>query len=161
MRILVAALAALAFLVPGAALATTQIPDAIIIDGQKHPLFSLPLEQYYGPGRPRPQFRPPNTATWRGYIATWVIDRECLYLQSIRAWTGQGEVGLSAIFPGQTAPLPATWFTGQLRVPQGKVLRVSVPHPVHEKDLVITVEKGRVARQAIVDNAGRVGPLKR
>lgn len=161
MRVLIAALAALAFLVPQSAPATTQIPDTIIIDGQKHSLVSLPLEQYYGPGRPRPKFRAPNTATWRGYLATWEIDRGRLYLKSIRAWLGKREVGLEALFPGQNAPIPASWFTGQLRVPQGKVLRGGVPHPVHEKDLMITVEQGRVARQEIIDNAGRAGPPQR
>lgn len=34
-----------------------------------------PLEQYYSPGNPRPKFRAPNTATGRGYIATWEIDQ--------------------------------------------------------------------------------------
>jgi hypothetical protein len=161
MRALLVACAVLAFLVPQAALATTQMPDVIIIDGQKHSLYSLPLEQYYRAGHPRPKFRSPNTANWRGYIATWEIAQGRLYLQSIRAWTGQGEVGVGALFPGQKAPIPATWFTGQLRVPQGKVLRVSVPQPIHERDLIITVEKGRVTKQEIVDNAGRVGPPKR
>jgi len=158
MRALLAAFVVLAFLVPQAALATVQIPDSIIIEGQKHSLYSLPLEQYYRDGHPRPQFRWPNTATWRGYRATWEIKGGVLYLKAIRAWTEKGEVGLEALFPGQKAPIPATWFTGQLRVPQGKVLRVRMPQPIHEKDLMITVEKGRVTGQKIMDNAGRVGP---
>ncbi len=161
MRVLITALAVLVFLVPQAALATTQIPDAIIIEGQRHSLYSLPLEQYYRAGHPRPQFRSPHTANWRGYVATWEIDRGRLYLKSIRAWIGKKEVGLEALFPGQKAPIPATWFTGQLRVPQGKILKVGVPQPIHEKDLVITVEQGKVTRQEIVDNIGRVGPSKR
>jgi hypothetical protein len=161
MRVLIAALAVLACLVPRAALATTQIPESIIIDGQKQSLFTNPLESYYGKNNPRPPFKAPNTATWRGYVGTWEIDRGVLYLKAIRAWTPQGQVGLEALFPGHKGRVAATWFSGQLRVPQGKVLKPYVPHPIYEKYLMVTVEKGRVVRQEIVDNAGGVRPPRR
>jgi hypothetical protein len=159
LKIMLAALGVLCLLVPEAALATTQFPDILYLDGQKHSLDSLPLEPYYGPGNPRPKFHAPNTATWRGYIATWEIDRGLLYLKAIRAWTDQGQVGLEALFPGQKGPVPATWFNGKLKVPQGKILEVSVPHPIYEKYLMITVEKGRVINQEVVDNPGRTRSL--
>ena len=154
LKIMLSALGVLCFLVPEAALATTQFSDILYLNGQKHSLDSLPLEQYYGPGNPRPKFRAPNTATWRGYIATWEIDRGVLYLKAIRAWTNQGEVGLPALFPGQKSPVAATWFTGKLRVPQGKILKPAVPHPIFEKYLMITVEKGRVVNQEVIDDPG-------
>src|SRR5665647_1666824 len=154
LKIMIAALGVLCFLVPEAALATTQCSDILYLNGQKHSLESLALEPYYGPGNPRPNFRAPNTATWRGYIATWEIDQGFFYLKAIRAWTDQGEVGLPALFPGQKGPVPATWFTGKLKVPQGKILKVAVPHPIYEKYLMITVEKGRVVNQEVIDNPG-------
>ncbi len=149
MRILLAALTLFSLVAPGPALATTQFPDFLYLDGQKHMLFSHPLEQYYGPHHPRPRFKAPNTATWRGYIATWEIDRDVLYLKSIRAWTEQGEVGLEALFPGQAGRVPATWFTGKLQVPQGKMLKPFVPQPIYEKYLMLTVEQGRVVKRGI------------
>jgi hypothetical protein len=152
MKILLTALTILSLLVPQAALATTQFPDILYLDGQKHYLFSNPLEQYYGPNHPRPQFKAPNTATWRGYVATWEIDQGTLYLKAIRAWTHQGEVGLEALFPGHKGRVAAIWFTGKLRVPQGKVLKRSVPNPIYAKYLMITVEQGRVTGQKIIDN---------
>ena len=151
---MIAALVVLGFLVPGAALATTQRSEILYLDGQKHSLDSLPLEPYYGPGNPRPKFRAPNTATWRGYIATWEIDQGVLYLKTIQAWTDRGEVGLPALFPGQKGPVPAIWFTGKLKVPQGKILKPAVPLPIYEKYLMITVEKGRVVNQEVIDNPG-------
>jgi hypothetical protein len=154
LQILIAVLGMVGFLVPQAALATTQFSDILYLNGQKHALISLPLEAYYGPGNPRPKFRAPNTATWRGYIATWEIDRGVLYLKTIRAWTDRGEVGLATLFPGQQGPVAATWFTGKLKVPQGKIIRVSVPHPIYGQYLMITVEKGRVVSQEIIDNPG-------
>jgi hypothetical protein len=153
-KIMIATLGVLCSLVPEPALATTQFSDILYLNGQKHSLVSLPLEQYYGPGNPRPKFRAPNTATWRGYIATWEIDGGVLHLKAIRAWTEKGEVGLEALFPGQKGPVAATWFTGKLRVPQGKILKPAVPHPIYEKYLMITVEKGRVVNQEVIDNPG-------
>ena len=152
LKIMIAALGVYGFLVPGAALATTQSSDILYLNGQKHSLETLPLEQYYGPGNPRPKFHAPNTATWRGYIATWEVNRGILHLKAIRAWIDHREVGLEALFPGHKGPVAATWFTGKLRVPQGKVLKLAVPHPIYEKYLMITVEKGRVVRQEVIDN---------
>jgi hypothetical protein len=154
LRIMITVLGVIAFLVPEAVLATTQFSEILYLDGQKHSLDSLPLEMYYGPGNPRPKFRAPNTATWRGYIATWEIDRGVLYVKAIRAWTDRGEVGLPDLFPGQKGPVAATWFTGKLKVPQGKVLKPAVPHPLYGKYLMITVEKGRVVNQEVIDNPG-------
>ena len=118
------------------------------------PWRASPWNSTYGPGNPRPKFRAPNTATGRGYIATWEIDRDVLYLKAIRAWTDQREVGLGDLFPGRKGPVAATWFTGKLRVPQGKILKPAVPHPIFRKYLMITVEKGRVVSQELIDNFG-------
>jgi hypothetical protein len=158
LKIMLAVLGVLGFLVPGVALATTQFSEILYLNGQQHPLESLPLEPYYGPGNPRPKFRAPNTATWRGYIGTWEIDRGVLHLKAIRAKIDQREVGLEDLFPGQKGPVAATWFTGKLRVPQGKVLKPAVPYPIYGKYLMITVEKGRVVSQEVIDNPGGTRP---
>jgi hypothetical protein len=158
LKIILVVFGVFGFLVPEVALATTQFSEILYLNGQQHPLESLPLEPHYGPGNPRPKFRAPNTATWRGYIATWEIDRGVLYLKAIKAWTGQGEVGLPALFPGHKGPVAATWFTGKLRVPQGKVLKPAVPYPIYGQYLMITVEKGRVVSQEVIDNPGGTRP---
>jgi hypothetical protein len=161
LKIILAVLGALGCLFPKAALGTTQISDIIYLNGEKHSLDSLPLEQYYGSANSRPQFRAPNTATWRGYLATWEIDGGVLYLQAIRAWTPKGEVGLEDLFPGRKAPVAATWFTGKLTVPQGKLIKPAVPRPLYEKYLMITVEKGRVVSQELLgrtESDRRPGP---
>jgi len=154
LTIMLAVFGGLGFLVPEAALATTQFPDILYLEGQKHSLVSLPLEPYYGPGNPRPKFRAPNTATWRGYIGTWEIDRGVLYLKAIRAWTDRGEVGLPALFPGRKGPVAASWFTGKLKIPQGEIIKPAVPHPIYAKYLMITVDKGRVVSQKVIDHPG-------
>lgn len=85
-----------------------------------------------------------STACWRGYIGTWEIKDGKFYLKEI-----EGAVRLA-----QNAPILATWFTGVLRIPQGKQL-----HYVHmgfgsiyERDLFIKIQEGIVVEQKVVDN---------
>jgi len=144
--------AALICLISQQALATTQMPEIIYLEGKEQHLLSLPLEQYYGPHNPRPKFTAPHTANWRGYTGIWEIKKGVLYLKSVRAWIDRRPVGLETLFPGQQAPVAATWFTGQLKVPQGKPVRPAVPHPQYGQFLMITVEKGKMVRQEVVDN---------
>ena len=121
LKIMLSALSLLCFLVPEAALATTQFSDILYLNGQKHSLDSLPLEQYYGPGNPRPKFRAPNTATWRGYIATWEIDRGVLYLKAIRAWTDRrARWGSRPCFPARKARCPQPGLPGSSRSPRAR-----------------------------------------
>ena len=58
------------------------------------------------------------------------------------------------MFPGRKGPVPATWFTGQLKVPHGKILKPGVPQPLYEQYLILTVEKGRVIRRDRIDHPG-------
>ncbi len=55
LSIILAVLGMPGFLGPETALATTQFSDLLYLNGRKHPLESLPLEQYYSPGKSPPQ----------------------------------------------------------------------------------------------------------
>lgn len=151
MRKWLAAFGFLALMVPATLWATTQMEDVIYLEGVKHPLHSLPLEQYFGAGHPRPPLRAPHTALWRGYLATWEIKEGLLYLKHLEAWTATGKTGMAAVFPDRQGPVPATWFTGELRIPQGKAVKPYVPYPLYEKYLLISVEKGRVVGRRVVN----------
>lgn len=148
------------------AFGTAQFPDLLIYKGDSFSLFSNPLESYFGKNNPRPDylfvFR--CTANWRGYVATWKIENENLYL--IKLVEGSCDpnarnIDISIIFPSQDLPIKATWFSGTLRIPQGKML--SYIHmgyeSIYENDLIITIENGKVINEQIVDNTkGRLPP---
>lgn len=70
----------------------------------------------------------------------------------------QGEVGLAELFTGRRGPVPADWFSGELRVPQGRVLRPAVPRPLYEKYLILRVERGRVVGQEVKESGEPSGP---
>jgi hypothetical protein len=77
---------------------------------------------------------------------------------AVATW-GRGGVGLKALFPGQTGPVAATWFTGKLKLPpSARALNPQWPNPLDEKYLMITVEKGRVVSQEVVANCGGICP---
>jgi hypothetical protein len=78
-----------------------------------------------------------STACYRGYLGTWEIKDDQLFLVSI-----EGRFKLLG-----SEPLLADWFTGFLRVPRGPVVDENVRTDfgsVHRKELHILIELGRV-----------------
>lgn len=51
----------------------------------------------------------------------------------------------------------AAWFSGELRTPEGKeLLYVHMGYgSVYERDILLTVEKGRITRTKVIDNTKR------
>ncbi len=130
---------------------TAQIPDCLIHHGRKFDLCDAPLYTYLKclPKARRPRFRPQTTANWRGYIATWEIIDGRLFLTGISeaAVEKDGEIHdatLETVFPRGPYPKPATWVTGALRCPEGRLR--SYAHAgfasVYERDRLFIFEKG-------------------
>ena len=150
-------------LLPKAVLATAQAPDHLIYEGETHALFSNPLEEYFNENNVRPKdvfSEGCTTACWRGYVALWEIKGKYLYLLKIEPCCGGGEIPISKIFPGRDAPIKATWFSGELRIPQGEEL--SYVHmgygSVYERDLVLTIKNGKLIKKKIIDNTKKEHP---
>ena len=150
------------------AFGTAQMPDAICVDGVFHSLYSNPLEQLYERQK-RPAFvdslEGESTANWRGYVACWQIHEGQLYLLAIDTYIRKRRVSVSQLFPRRVrgGRVLADWFTGELRIPDGKQLQY-----VHmgygssfERDIVLTVERGRVVSRRVIDNTKRRLPPER
>lgn len=110
---------------PLGALATAQIPDEIVLDGQRHPLHSQPFDKilWSGPSLP-PEIRLLDcTANWRGYRAFWTISDGKLLLDKVVANAcaqDPAEMDLSRFFPDGRRPVAAQWFSGVLKIARGK-----------------------------------------
>ena len=67
-------------------------------------------------------------------------------------------VGFEKVFPGKTKPLKAEWFTGTLRIPQGKPIQyVHMGYQtIYEYDVFLRVQAGKVVDRQMVDNRGKV-----
>lgn len=59
---------------------TAQVSDSILVDDIRCKLFVLPLEVLFEAMPDRPYFKPPHTANWRGYVASWKIEDGRLWL---------------------------------------------------------------------------------
>lgn len=161
------------FLVSGV-FATAQEPDVLIHKGEKKSLFTNPLEHFYETGKSkRPKFMiepfTVSSGNWRGYVATWEIDNNKLYLREIKAWLCPGsteesckKVTIESVFPGKVRDgrISAEWFTGKLRIPDGKQLRYlhSGYGSIYERDILFDVWKGAVGPEQIIDNTQKPTP---
>lgn len=148
--------------------ATGQAPDKLIYGGKERDLFANPLEELYrGSDSKRPRFMigpgVVSTGNWRGYVATWEIDQSKLFLSKIDSWICSSlakssckQVNLADLFPSKVNgdKVGADWFSGQLRIPDGKELQyVHMGYgSVYERDILIEVTKGIVGKVTIKDN---------
>ncbi|MBI4968701.1 MAG: hypothetical protein HZC25_11355 [Rhodospirillales bacterium] len=146
---------------------TAQIADSIDIDGERLALFAEPLESYFDSHPPRPAFLPTNTANWRGYVASWRIHDNKLYIVAIKGricepspassrdtqCTAQPAT-LQSLFQTQESEVFAHWFSGTLQVPKGAMIGyVHMGYERrHEFDLLITIERGVVRATTTRDN---------
>ena len=118
---------------------TTQVKERIIIDGEKYPLLnalSLPeddtkIKQKEGPTYTR-------SSCWRGYVGTWEIKDDKLYL--IDFSSGKYDVLVNL-------PILADWITGIGMVATGEIKDSSSwDIETYETETHLTFENGLVVK---------------
>ena len=107
-------------------------------------MFGRPLDDYFKLSGIKPDFELTCSACWRGYIGTWEILDDHLYLTDLSELMGDGKKNMQTFFPDDPVRVFAYWYSGQLRVPQGE--RVVDPgfYSSYERDLLIDIKKGEV-----------------
>jgi hypothetical protein len=139
---------------------TAQFTEQIVLNGQKRSLCTDPLESFFEMTGIHPEFDATSTALWRGYVGTWEVLNERLYLIDLNAKLKSGQkVGVRTIFPGFSERAFAHWYSGVLRIPMGKLLRYvhGGYGSVYERDQFITVKKGVAVATSLVVNGGVPG----
>lgn len=135
---------------------TAQAGEVLYIKKKKYAMFTEPLNSYFALAKIDPGFEMPHTACWRGYIGTWRITGNRLFLVGLEGYQADGgHADVRAIFPDTEGPVLAGWYTGELRCPLGEML-----HYVHmgygstyEKDLLIEISSGYVKKIRTRKNA--------
>lgn len=153
-KLLKTVLLAIAFILPGVALATAQFPEIIHIGGNEHALNTNPLAAHLEhTGWTPPADAVISSANWRGYIASWEVKNDQLFLIDVTIrlhGTARGDYVKKSIiedlFPSVSDGVIANWFSGALIVPQGEIT-----HYVHmgygssyESYQVLRIESGQV-----------------
>lgn len=127
---------------------TAQVADIVVFEEENKSLFTNPLDQLWEiDGFTRPKFGHRRTSNRKGYIAYWEVIDNTLYLTGIKDERLDNENGLGHFFPETNGnPVKAWWFTGELRIVQGSVIKY-----VHggyastfEKETYLVVRKGEV-----------------
>jgi hypothetical protein len=137
------------------ATASTQIPDEIVIEDEKLPLLSLPLSasgvDEHLDRSAFPSKKGYCTAAWRGYMATWTLRENKLYLLAVsfepcrRIETESVTTeNATKLFFGQPPPIPATWYSGTLVVGKGAPVAPGSFVPEYANYLVFEVQAGAV-----------------
>ena len=124
---------------------TTQAKERIIIDGEKYPLLnalSLPeddtkIKQKEGATYTR-------SSCWRGYVGTWEIRNDKLYL--IEFSSGMYDVLVNL-------PVLADWISGTAKVATGEVkANSSWDIETYETEMHLTFENGLVVKTENIKN---------
>ncbi len=129
---------------------TAQTPDILILEGERHALFTLPLEVYFEERAGRPKFRVPHTGCWRGYVATWEVKDNRLFLISVNGQLNDGtKFDAAWLFPDEPLPVFAKWYTGTLKLPLGDLLQYEHMGfaSFYEDELRLTVERGMLVKR--------------
>lgn len=106
---------------------TAQIGEILRYEGNTVRMCDTPLSNYFALGgrRPDPDFDSCTcTALWRGYVGTWEIIDSRLYLVDLSGDLEDGtRACLATVFPDYPERVFAHWFTGNLRIPEGKLIK--------------------------------------
>lgn len=134
---------------------TAQISERLTYEGRQLSMCSEPLNDYFALSGIRPGFESNCTALWRGYIGEWEILDGRLYLTGLSGTLEDGtEATLETFFPGFRERVFAHWFSGRIRVPQGKMLDyVHMGYAsTYERDLLLDIENGVLRSSSMREN---------
>jgi len=139
---------------------TAQIRENLIYDGRNLSMCTEPLSDYFALGGRKPEFKFNCTALWRGYVGTWEIVGDRLYIVSLKGTLKDGTAAtLESVFPGYTERVFAHWYTGTLRLPEGERLKyVHMGYSsIYERDHFLSVQKGIVVGSHVRQNSEAEG----
>ena len=132
---------------------TIQAGDILSYNGEKKTIATEPLKSYLET-RSYVSFIFKSTALVRGYIGTWEIKNNQLYLISLLGFVDNNKkVYLSYLFPNKTEVF-ANWFSGNIRIPEGELLnKINLGYAsVFEKDRILNIKEGILISETLIDN---------
>jgi hypothetical protein len=141
----------------GAAHASEQLKDDIVLDGGTHHLLNFPLG-YAGDWSKAAQATLRGlgcSGAWRGYKAFWEVRDEKLWLVKVvdnPCGDNHQAIPINLIISnaGSTS-LPANWISGQLLVGYDGFVENQNPRLNYKRYLMLTVENGRITRREFQD----------
>ena len=140
---------------------TAQFSERLIYRGHEISMCANPLNLWLNSGGVDIKFGMSSTACWRGYVGTWKVINDRLYLIGISACDETGKkLKLNDLFPGFGYKVFAHWYSGEVRCPQGKLLKYvhGGYASTYERDLFLKFTKGVMVADRLVVNGVSPGP---
>jgi len=140
---------------------TAQASERLLYQGEMRSMCAEPLGMYFALSGVKPDFQFTCTALWRGYIGSWEIIDDRLYLVELSGrLMGGTDANLETLFPGYPDRVFAHWYSGKVRIPQGKLLEcVHMGYgSVYENDLFLFFDKGVVTKSEVAVNGESPNP---
>jgi hypothetical protein len=123
---------------------TDQEPDIMKENGETVALLGYPLEHYFEK-HPRPPFQFRKTSVRRGYIATWEIKSDKLFLVSLEGiLEGEKKASVADLFPGKAPPILADFIDSDIAIGRGKARRQGWNF-VYEHEETLVIKNGKIA----------------
>lgn len=144
------------------AFATPQVAEVIIVRGESTALLAEPLAPLLKQEEIARNLHAAfgwgcTTANWRGYVGTWEIRGDVLYLVKLSSECHEpNEVPLGAVIPGASSPWKASWFSGNLTIP---LVKRRMAWHLGEEFIVlryelVTVVNGEVTERRTIERSG-------
>lgn len=134
--------------------ATGQRGEQVIYKGDTLTMLCEPLEIYFQENDSQQRLHPSienscSTALWRGYVGLWKIENNRLFLVDVYACGDRNRSIKNQIFKGQDAEIFAYWFTGDLFIEKGKIIKYSHSgyDRCYEVEIVVKVNRGFIANE--------------
>ena len=140
---------------------TAQIAERLFYEVKEQAMCSEPLSSYLDLADIDSPFESNCTALWRGYVGTWEILDDRLYLVGLEGTLRDGgEASLETLFPGFPERVFAHWYSGTLRIPDGKQLEyVHMGYAsTFERDILLQIERGLLVHTEIRHNGAAERP---
>jgi hypothetical protein len=140
---------------------TAQARDRLLYNGEEFSLSTEPLKPLLDLiGYKTPTGTVVSSDCWRGYRGKWEIINEELFLIDLKGFPEENKHWtIDALFPNQKKVF-AGWFTGEIIIPQGKMLHYEHMGymSIFEKDLFLEFQKGKLINKREVDNTKKFDP---
>lgn len=137
---------------------TIQTMEKLIYKGRKVDIVTEPLSSYFTTIKTKLSICPVSSGCWRGYVGTWLIEYDKLYLIGFQGYARIKPniiepVDMSYIFHGETKVF-ADWFTGEIIIPDGDLITNFQGRDItiYELGKLLDFKNGKLMGDRIVDN---------
>jgi hypothetical protein len=133
----------------------SQLKEILVYQCREFAMDCDPLAQYFSQQKSPPRFFTTLKANERGYLGTWTIKKNALYLTAfIGMLENNEEITLEDLFPDKQVVF-ADWFSGEIILNHGKLLALKTKNSpaIYEKDLHMEIVNGNVVNSRVVENS--------